>query len=296
MPRPSSREAAVRALATSFIVSTYESPDALDCVLRALSEQSDQTFEVVIADDGSGAATAATVEEHQTRFGGRLVHVHQADMGFRKARVLNLAGRTARGDYLVFIDGDCMPRIGCLEAIHRAALPQWFLASKRVHMSERLSRRVVEERVPVWRWSAFRWLAVHPHEVFAGGVRHTNRPGVLVSIRDRRRPWRPHQPDFAAPYGGYGFFLGVSREDFERVNGFDMRYEGWGGEDRDMAVRLQRSGLRCGWPGPGATMLHLWHEAPTPRSRANAELMTETQRSDRSRALVGLAELDETTR
>ena len=51
----------------SVIVATYEWPEALDAVLFALSEQSDPDFEVVVADDGSGPATAATVERWRER-------------------------------------------------------------------------------------------------------------------------------------------------------------------------------------------------------------------------------------
>ena len=45
----------------------------------------------------------------------------------------------------------------------------------------------------------------------------------------------------------------------EHVNGFDMRLGGWDGEDVDIAHRLLAAGLRCGWPGPGSSVLHLWH-------------------------------------
>ena len=42
----------------SVIVTTYNREDALDAVLRSLAIQSDRNFEVIVADDGSGAATA----------------------------------------------------------------------------------------------------------------------------------------------------------------------------------------------------------------------------------------------
>ena len=275
----------------SLVVSTYEWPEALDAVLRALSEQSDRDFEVVIADDGSGPETADVVHDWRETFGGGIEHVRQADAGWRKSRVLNMAALATRGDYLLFADGDCLPRIGFLEAIRRAALPRWFLASKRLHMSERLSRRVVAQHLPVWRWSAFHWLVRHPHEVFAGGVRHTNRPGILVSVRDRERPWNPGPGEFAPPYESYGFLFGVSREDFERVNGFDMRFVGWGTEDVDIAIRLRRLGLRCGWPGPDATMLHLWHPSQRGAAKSNVPLRRETEQSARIEAVEGLREL-----
>ena len=90
------------------VVATYEWPAALDVVLRALSEQRDRPFQVVVADDGSGDDTAAVVE----RWGRELAvrHVWQPQEGFRKARLLNRAILAATGDYLIFLDGDCVPR------------------------------------------------------------------------------------------------------------------------------------------------------------------------------------------
>ena len=90
---------------------------------------------------------------------------------------------------------------------------------------------------------------------------------------------------------GYGFLLGISRADFERVNGYDARFAGWGGEDVDMAVRLRRLGLRCGWPGPQTTLLHLWHETRKPAVRPNDALLAETRAADRVEAIEGLREV-----
>ena len=56
---------------------------------------------------------------------------------------------------------------------------------------------------------------------------------------------------------GSGNNIGVWRTDYERVNGFDERFVGWGLEDKDFQRRLARYGVR--------TMLtrtkvyHLWH-------------------------------------
>ena len=83
----------------------------------------------------------------------------------------------------------------------------------------------------------------------------------------------PTSPSSRRPFEAYGFFFGVSREDFERANGFDMRFVNWGGEDEDLAARLRRLGLRCGWPGPDATLLHLWHEPGKGSMRSNAPLV-----------------------
>jgi len=273
----------------SVVVATYQWPEALDLVLRALFDQSDSRFEVVVADDGSGSATQAVVQSWRATFGRRLVHVWQADIGYRRARSLNLGALGATAGYLVFIDGDCLPRRRFVEAIRRAALPGWFLASKRLNMSAGLSRRVLNENVPVWRWSAPRWLLTTPREVLTA-PREIGRPGLLLPIRDRRRPWRSGQPEFVPPFDGYGFLFGVGRDDLARVNGFDMRFTGWGGEDVDLASRLRRTGLKCGWPGARSTMLHLWH--PERKSgTSNAELVRETAATSRIEAVEGLCEL-----
>ena len=47
----------------SVVVTTFNREDALDAVLRSLAGQRDRGFEVIVADDGSGPATAALVRQ-----------------------------------------------------------------------------------------------------------------------------------------------------------------------------------------------------------------------------------------
>lgn len=272
------------------VVSTYEWPEALDVVLLALADQHDDDFDVVVADDGSGPETAGVVDQWRERGPFRITHVWQPDEGWRKSRVLNLGALAAAGEYLVFLDGDSIPRQSFLAGVRRAMLPGWFVASKRLLLSRALSSRVLAEQLPVWQWSAARWILGAPHELFRRD-RERGRPGVLLPIRDRRRPWRADQPDFTAPYEAYGFCLGMWRTDFDSVNGFDLRFENWGGEDEDIAARLRRLGLRCGWPGPKATMLHLWHEPKVGTMPSNKGLVRASVAGGHVEAVTGLREL-----
>lgn len=265
----------------SVVLATYQWPGALEVVLRALAEQKGESFEVVVADDGSGDETAQLIQRWSGHFEMR--HVWQPDEGFRKARAFDLAALAAGGNYLVFLDGDCMPRRGFMNAVRRAALPGWFLSTKRLNLSPSLSTRVVDRGVPIWRWSAAEWLLRAP--------RHMARPGYLVPARDRRRPWREGQPEFFPPGASY-CFVGLPRADFERVNGYDARCVRWNdGEDQDLAIRLRRSGLRCGWPGPASTLLHLWHATRKQSSNPHSRLYRETAAGTHVEAMVGLREL-----
>ena len=137
----------------SVVVSTCNWPEALDAVLRGLAAQSDPAFDVVVADDGSTSDTAETVARWTAVLGDRLVHVWQPDEGFRLARVRNLGAAAARGTYLVFVDGDCIPRRHFVAAIRRGCVPGWFLASTRLQLGESLSRTVLRDDVPIGTWS-----------------------------------------------------------------------------------------------------------------------------------------------
>ena len=61
--------------------------------------------------------------------------------------------------------------------------------------------------------------------------------------------------------------FGIWRADFERVNGFDENYRGWGQEDDDLGRRLRRAGVRfdsiLGW----TQTYHLWHPPDPPRRK-----------------------------
>jgi glycosyltransferase involved in cell wall biosynthesis len=263
----------------SVVVATYEWPEALDALLRGLADQSDGDFEIVVADDGSGPVTSELVRawaEHLP-----LRHVRQEDGGYRLARIRNLGAGEAAGDLLVFIDGDVVPRRHFVRAMRRSAVPGWFVAGKRLLLGRELTARALADRLPIQRWSLPHW-ALHYDQ--AGPLR-------ALTPRDRRRPGRAGLPEFVPHADGYGFLLGVSRADFERVNGYDARFAGWGGEDVDMALRLRRAGLRGGWPGPQGTLLHLWHETRKPPSRPNDALLRETEASDRIEAVEGLRQL-----
>jgi GT2 family glycosyltransferase len=266
----------------SVVVSTYEWPEALDSVLRGLAAQFDPEFEIVVADDGSTVQTEAVVDRWKRVLGTRLVHVWQPDDGFRLARVRNLGAAAAHGESLIFIDGDCIPRPRFVEAMRRALLTGWFLAAPRLQLSRRLSQTILRERTPIERWSVLELLV---------RARGDIRGWRYLTPRDRRRTWRPGLPDFAPHGNEYGFCTAVARADFEAVNGFDLRFVGWGDQDVDLAVRLRRLGLRCGFAGPQSAMLHLWHPSNIPESRPTWWLLQETMASDRIEAVEGIREL-----
>ena len=93
-------------LRVTLVVTTYNWPAALDLTLQSVARQSMAPMEIIVADDGSGHETEAVVTRWQGRLPTPLVHVWQADEGFRLARSRNRAIAAARGDYVIIVDGD----------------------------------------------------------------------------------------------------------------------------------------------------------------------------------------------
>lgn len=69
---------------------------------------------------------------------------------------------------------------------------------------------------------------------------------------EQKAAWRPRW--------GMGMQL-VHRDKFRQVQGLDERMTVWGGEDNDMARRLQAIGLKQTWVNhPEVRVYHIWHE------------------------------------
>jgi glycosyltransferase involved in cell wall biosynthesis len=137
----------------SVVVATYNRPDALAAVLRSLGKQDDRQFEVVVADDGSKPDTEAVVSSAQASLPVALSHVWQEDTGFRLAAVRNRATARARGEYLIYLDGDCIVRRHFVRAHRALAETGWCVAGGRVLLSEAFTRAVLADGTAVEDWS-----------------------------------------------------------------------------------------------------------------------------------------------
>ncbi len=265
----------------SVIVTTYNRPDALEAVLRGLARQTDSSFEVVIADDGSEQETARTIEQLAKTTGLTITHAWQPDQGFRAAECRNRAILRSRGAYCTFLDGDCIPRRDFI-ARHRAlAEPGWFVTGNRILLSPSLSERILHDGIDADRWG----MAALLRERLAGGVNRLA-PALRLPLgllrRRNDRDWE----------GARSCNLAVWRHDLDRVDGFDAAFNGWGLEDSDIIVRLIHAGVRRKDGRFATGVLHLWHPEndrgalPDNRQRLDAVIG-----SDRIRALQGLSAL-----
>jgi len=201
----------------SVIVSTYNWPDALGATLRSLGRQSDRAFEIVVADDGSGPQTRDVIDAWRPRIGVPLKHVWQEDRGFRLAEIRNRAIAASAGDYLVFLDGDCVAPRRFLAAHRALAEPGFFVGGNRALLSRTLTDEILANDLEPEHWSLASW-TLHRAR---GDI---NRLLPLLSL-----PLGPLRRRLAAEWAGVrGGNFAFHRRDLERVDGFEAAYSGWG--------------------------------------------------------------------
>lgn len=264
------------------VLSTYRQPELLRKSLWGYANQTHGDFELVVADDGSGAETERVVARARTD-GLPIRHVWQEDRGFRKCRILNRAVLATEADYLIFSDGDCIPRDDFVAAHVRHARPGHFLGGGALHLPSSTSERITREDVVSGRAHRLSWL-----------VRHGWRPGHRF-LRLSRREWLATLLDRVTPTksvfnGGNG---SVWREDAIAVNGFEQEM-GYKGQDREFGDRLTHAGRRCVQVRHRAVVVHQAHDRPyaTPEVIAHSDrVRARTRREGAVRAREGVEEL-----
>jgi glycosyltransferase involved in cell wall biosynthesis len=235
-------------LSIAVIVTTYNRPDALRVVLEGYLAQQDQIFELLVADDGSKSDTADLVKEFQQRASFKISHVWHEDDGFRAAAIRNRALATTQAEYVIFTDGDCVPRSDFIGMQRSLAEEGWFLSGNRLMLSQNFTQEVIQQRIPIQFWKNSDWKTVRDQ----GGIERIL-PLLTVPLGDLRkitpRRWK----------GAKTCNLSAFRNDLIRVNGLDESYVGWGMEDSDLVVRLIRAGVFNKSARFSSPVFHLWH-------------------------------------
>lgn len=258
-------------MSPSVIVSTYNQPDWLNKALHGYLYQTLKDFELLIADDGSDERTRDMIRNFQQIADFPIHHVWQPDDGFQKTRVLNKAITLATGDYLVFSDGDCIPRADFLAVHARRAQPGRFLSGGYCKLSLELSAQIDVDDIRSGRAFDPSWLRSHGYRGFSKSLRVAAPPGlapVLDVLTPTKSSWNGHNAS------GW-------KSDILAVNGFDERMQ-YGGEDREMGERLTNMGIRGRGVRHQAIVLHLDHKRgyATPEMiRKNLSIRTHTRTS-----------------
>jgi glycosyltransferase involved in cell wall biosynthesis len=257
----------------ALLISTYQRPGHLRRALEsvALQQGVDGRIEVVVTDDGSTDETPRIVDEFARSMPfhvGFTTHPHTT---FRLSRCRNEGARASGAPYLLFLDGDCvLPRDHVRIHLERRK-PGVVMAGDCCRLDETTSDRVTSEVIRSQAYTQWgpegeerRLARLDRSSRFYCWIRHPTKPKLI------------------------GNNVGIWRSDFERVNGYDENFEGWGCEDDDLRWRLRKSGVRIESILRWTRTYHLWHPtdvtAPTTwRQGANVNYLLRKGRLTRCR-------------
>lgn len=255
----------------SVIITTYNSHDWLEKVLWGYACQSFKDFELIIADDGSSGQTTELINKAKQQSGLLLQHVWHEDKGFRKCEILNKAITKAKAEYLVFSDGDCIPRKDFLQIHFESRKPGAFLSGGAIRLPLALSKKIEEDDIVAQHAFDKEWLIKNGlKQSFLKNLKLTNNKstgGVMNKITPTKATWN-------------GGNASVWKKDVLEVNGFDERMR-YGAEDREFGERLMNKGLKGIQIRYSAICVHLDHNRGYVNKadlQRNADIRSETKK------------------
>jgi glycosyltransferase involved in cell wall biosynthesis len=232
----------------SVIITTYNWEDALSACVHSLFAQEDLAFEIIIADDGSKTATTALINQLGKQSPVSLKHCFHKDKGFRAGTIRNKAVTMSTGDYLLFIDGDCIVFPYFIKRHRQFAKKGYFVPGNRVLLSQYFTQRVLKEHLPLYQQSTLSFIKWRLQG-------YINRLLPLIYLPfEKFRLSHPQRWQKAMTCN-----LALWKNDFIAVNGFDQLFEGWGYEDSDLVIRLIHLGIKRKEGRFALPVLHLWH-------------------------------------
>lgn len=191
----------------SIIIPVFNRPDEINELLRSLTRQTRKEFEVIIVEDGSSIPCKHIADGYKQA----LDVSYYAKPNSGPGTTRNYGAGRCKGDYLIFLDSDCLVPEHYLEEVAKelAQCPtEAFGGADNADKSFTNIQKAIN-----YSMTSF---------LTTGGIR-----GGRKSL-DRFYP--------------RSFNLGVSRNAFEALGGFsDMRF----GEDIDFSIRLMERGYSC---------------------------------------------------
>lgn len=235
-------------LEISVIISTYNSEDWLRKVLEGYKHQDYDNYEVIVADDGSRDTTRELIESFQNDYPVPLRHIWHEDEGYRRQRILNIAITECAYDYVLFTDGDCIPRKDFLAVHAKYAEEGFYLSGGYCKLNMPLSEKIDGEAISNGNCFDVKWLKKQ-EELGSKQALKLSAGNNLATVLDLVTPT-------GATFNNCN--SSAWKKDLIAINGYDERMQ-YGGPDRELGERLENYGIKTKQIRHQAICLHLDH-------------------------------------
>lgn len=246
----------------SVVISFYNKIEYLKLVLAGFEIQTHKNFEVIIADDGSDEKVVKELQSVAKNYPFRIKHIWHEDKGFRKNKILNQAILASETEYLIFIDGDCIPHSHFIEGHLGYKSQGTALTGRRVNLSQKITSILTPQKVKE------RFLEKNFYVLIADGLFGKSfdvEKGFYFKNKFLRNFFN------SKPRGLLGCNFSLHKKDILAINGFDERYEAPSiGEDSDVQFRLELNGVKIKSINHIAVQYHLYHK---PQERLQKNLL-----------------------
>lgn len=233
----------------SIVITTWNRAEFLRRALYGYLRQTEKDFEIVVADDGSEDHTPDVVKEFQEKALFPVKYIRQELEGHRRAEAINRGVAAAQHAWILFSDCDAVPHRD-LVAVHRHyAEPDRLLCGERIRLDKEYTESLTLEMIQDGDFEK----KLTKYKKIQLVKQHLKNQFYILQGKKRR----PHN---------YGLNMSCSREAFDRVNGYDHNFRGWGNADGDLRDRMRMVGIKPKSIAHKAIVFHQWH--PTHSTRA----------------------------
>lgn len=220
----------------SVIISFYNKISWLKLLLAGFARQSMTNFEVIIADDGSNEHIIKELKNIRKNYPFPIKHQWHEDKGWQKNIILNKATLATKSEYIIFVDGDCIPHRHFVKEHFNNRRKNTVLAGRRLHLSPSVTHRLTAKTVKEGYLEFTGMLKLFYDRMRGNGGEHWEN-GIYAPKWIRSFINRKHK-------GIVGSNFSIFKSDLLAVNGFDERYLAPAiGEDTDLELRLKN--LKC---------------------------------------------------
>jgi glycosyltransferase involved in cell wall biosynthesis len=238
----------------SLIVAVYKDIEALDLIVNALKTQTYKNFEVIIVEDND----SELMKDYISQIDGlNIKHTFQPDIGIRKTRSLNNGILASEGEYLIFIDGDCIPYSTFIESHVKLSEPGYIISGRRCNLGPKYSGFLRDkeisaldlERSFIYKFPA---ITLDCKEGHAEAGFYFKANGFLYATFFKNRKTTKSL---------VGCNYSCFKSDMLKINGYDEGYgESSVGDDTDLEWRFKALGLKIKSAKNVANMFHLYHD------------------------------------
>lgn len=236
----------------SLIAAVYRDVRALELIIDAMRAQTYTNFELVVAEDGEDHEISKLIQHIKDI---DIKHTTQQDKGIRKSRSQNNGILTSTGDYLIFIDGDCIPYSNFIEAHVSLSKKKTIITGRRVNLGQIVSRKI-RNRILSPLHLQTHYIRSLPMLI----IDHTRNIEHGIYLDDDSIVNKLVMSKRKRTASILGCNFSCYRDDIYEINGFDESYEGTAlGDDTDLQWRFLAAGMRLKSASNRANMFHLFH-------------------------------------